>query len=146
MTSNEGVKMRTKSIGLSESNNNQIDNSAVEAKFPPEFRARLTGNGFIEFKPLSLDMMKKIVLKYVKEVQEERLDKLNIQVKLTDDVVDSIAKDGLAKQLGARPVKDLIEYKIIDQLTDLVLFGALKNLKAKKTVTVEKQGDNFVIK
>jgi ATP-dependent Clp protease ATP-binding subunit ClpA len=91
-------------------------------------------------------MMKKIVLKYVKEVQEERLDKLNIELKLTDVVVNSIAKEGLDKQLGARPVKDLIEYKIIDQLTDLVLFGNLKNLKTKKTVTIEKDGDNFIIK
>ena len=146
MTSNVGVKMRTKQIGLSEQSDKQIDSSVVEANFPPEFRARLTGNGFIEFKALTLDMMKKIVLKYVKEVQEERLDKLNIELKLTDEVVNSIAKEGLDKQLGARPVKDLIEYKIIDQLTDLVLFGNLKNLKTKKTVTIEKDGDNFIIK
>lgn len=34
-------------------------------------------------------------------------------------------------------MKDYIESKIIDPLTDLILFGDLKNLKKEKIVSVE---------
>lgn len=137
MTSNAGVDMSSKTIGISEgTNSSSINKGDIEQLFSPEFRARLTGNGPVEFKPLTKDSLEKIVHKYVSEVQRERLDKLNIELKLSKDAVNKLVEVGLSKQLGARPIKEEVENKVIEQLTDQVLFGNLKGLKAKKVVTV----------
>lgn len=138
MTSNAGVVTKTKSIGIGAQDNKtpSIDTNVINNLFSPEFRGRLTGNGPIEFKPLNEKVMTQIVNKYVAEIQETRLNKLKIKLELSDEVVGYLAKMGLEKNLGARPVKDYIESKIIDELTDEVLFGKLKNLNEFKTVKI----------
>jgi ATP-dependent Clp protease ATP-binding subunit ClpA len=137
MTSNAGVKVRSKSIGISAgSTDNSIDKGEIERLFLPEFRARLTGNGPIEFKPLSKETMEKIVVKNLNEIQKERLDKLNIKLDLDKETIERIAQIGEEKQLGARPVKEFMENEIMEPLTDMVLFGKLKNLKTMTTVKV----------
>lgn len=148
MTSNAGVVTKTKSIGIGAQDNKtpSIDTNVINNLFSPEFRGRLTGNGPIEFKPLNEKVMTQIVNKYVAEIQETRLNKLKIKLELSDEVVNYLAKMGLEKNLGARPVKDYIESKIIDELTDEVLFGKLKNLNEFKTVKIILKEDKIHLK
>lgn len=149
MTSNAGIENKTGSIGISNTvdNSSSINKLEIEKIFPPEFRGRLTGNGPVEFKPLSEDSLNKIVNKYIKEVQVERLNKLNIELKLSPKAVSRLVSIGLTKQLGARPIKDEVENKIIDQLSELVLFGKLKGLKKMTTVDVDlDKNNNFILK
>lgn len=152
MTSNAGVESSSSTIGigLSSAKNDSsstINKLEIEKLFSPEFRARLTGNGPVEFKPLAKDSLNKIVNKYIKEVQIERLNKLNISLELSSKVVDKLVSLGLTKQLGARPIREEVESKIIDQLTELVLFGKLKGLKKMTTVTVDlDKNGNFSLK
>ena len=137
MTSNAGTHSGKRGLGLGANNKELVvDNSEISKVFSPEFRARLTGNGPIEFNPLTKDLMIRIVKKYIEEIQEERLNKLKIKLKLSSDVQDKIAELGLSRNLGARPVKDFIENEIVEPLSDLILFGNLKGLKREKTVQV----------
>ena len=141
MTSNAGVmRSAAKTVGLVQPVNvpsSSINNLEIEKIFAPEFRARLTGNGPIEFQSLTFDTLKLIVTKTINEIQKERLDKLNIELSLSKEVVERIAKVGQEKNLGARPIKDYIEHEIIDPLSEKVLFGNLKGLKKKKVVKVQ---------
>lgn len=144
MTSNAGVSSVSKSIGLKQGNNEVINKIEIERFFAPEFRARLTGNGPVEFKPLDLETMKAIVVKTVDEIQRERLSKLNVTLEVSPEVVEKLAKIGEEKKLGARPVKDAIENDIIEPLTDMILFGPLKGLKKKKVVKAKLTADGVI--
>lgn len=144
MTSNAGIAMKGKPIGLGDKPEAKVDRSSIHRIFSPEFRARLTGNDFVEFKPLTKEMMVKIVHKYVAEIQEERLTKIKIKLELSDAVAQYLAGIGISKNLGARPIKDLIESQVIDPLTDLILFGKLKNLSRNKTVKVDMDENNEI--
>jgi ATP-dependent Clp protease ATP-binding subunit ClpA len=148
MTSNVGSSGYThKSMGLNADNEGQkMDKAEFERMFSPEFRARLSGSGAIEFHPISKEMMARIVDKFVTDIQVERLDKLKLKLVLTSQAKDKLIQLGLNKKLGARPVKDEMENSIIDPLTDLVLFGSLKNNKKEKIVKVDVSSDAFVLK
>lgn len=138
MTSNAGVvNKENKKIGLSNSKTQSIDMSVIESLFAEEFRGRLTGNGPIEFQKLSIETMKQIVMKYINEIQEERLNSKKIELVLSDEAVSFLAQKGLDKDLGARPVKDFIESHIMDELSDEILFGKLKNINKIKKVKVD---------
>ena len=147
MTSNAGVvTTKNKIIGIARQDAKNIDTNVIEYTFPPEFRGRLTGNAPIQFNPLTVEVMKQIVNKYVQEIQEARLNKLKIKLELAPEVVDKLADLGISRNLGARPVKDYIESKIIDNLTDEVLFGKLKKLKKEKVVTAVLVDDKITLK
>lgn len=135
MTSNAGVKS-VKNIGLMKGDSD-IDSKEVEKYFRPEFRARLTGNGPVEFKALTMDSLKMIVQKYIKEIEATRLNKLLIKIDLTPEALDFLAKEGESKNLGARPIKEAVESFIIDPLSEAILYGKLKDLKKEKVVKVE---------
>ena len=148
MTSNAGISIDgNKTIGInSNSNSNLIINKdEIEKMFPPEFRARLTGNGPVEFKPLTKEILLKIVDKNIAEIQSQRLNKFNIILNLDTKVKNYLADVGLKKQLGARPIKDEIESKIIDPLVEMVLFGKYKNLKHKTNVDVLLNKDDKIV-
>jgi ATP-dependent Clp protease ATP-binding subunit ClpA len=147
MTSNAGINANSNQVIGIASNNKQSDVNLNELNsfFPPEFRARLTGNGPIQFLPLGKDSLEKIVLKYMKEVQIERLDKIKVKLSLSKEALNQLIELGLSKQLGARPIKDAIEDKIIEQLTPLVLFGKLKGLKSEKEVLVKYKDSKFIL-
>ena len=134
MTSNSGVHTGRTMVMSADERMPTIDAQAIKNEFAPEFRGRLTGNGPIQFNPLSLDLLKKIVDKHLAEVQKERLDKLHVKLTITDQVREKIAQFGLDKQLGARPVRDHFEDQIVEQLKDLILFGELKGLKKDRQV------------
>lgn len=146
MTSNAGVKQSGRPIGFSGEQAPVIDKTEIEKFFPPEFRGRLSGNGPVEFNPLTKEMLLKIVDKYVSEIQAERLDRLKIKLVLSNEVRNKLAELGMSRQLGARPVKDFIENQVIEPLTDLVLFGSLRGLKKEKEVTAVLDSDKVVLK
>lgn len=147
MTSNAGTHVKSKTIGLNlEKESSMINQSEIERIFSPEFRARLTGNGPVEFNSLTKPILLKIVYKYVSDIQKDRLDKLKIKLDLSTEVANKISELGLKKDLGARPIKDYIENQIVEPLTDLVLFGKLKNLTKEKIVKVVLDGDQIKLK
>ena len=122
MTSNLGSK-ETKQIGFNPTAGFTADN-AVKKFFSPEFRNRL--DGIVNFAELSREIVKNIVRKFIRKLGEQVKER-NVTVKISPAAVDYLAGKGYNTELGARPLSRLIQEEIKTPLTDLLLFGELKN-------------------
>ncbi len=94
----------------------------VEKYFSPEFRNRL--DGIIFFNRLSQELMRKIVFKFIAQLQLS-LNERNIKLTLTDEAVDWFADKGFDPKMGARPLERLIRSSLQEKLADEILFGRL---------------------
>jgi ATP-dependent Clp protease ATP-binding subunit ClpC len=110
---------------------------ALKQNFRPEFLNRL--DDIIIFDILEQDTVKQIVGLQITDVKKRLLDK-NINLKITDAVIDFLAKEGYDPHYGARPVKRVIQNRILNQLAKLII---TKNLSSNDTVTVNVKGKNF---
>ncbi|MCG8333412.1 MAG: ATP-dependent Clp protease ATP-binding subunit ClpA [Proteobacteria bacterium] len=122
MTSNAGSAERgAKSIGFGATNQNK-EKDAVEKLFPPEFRNRLDAT--VTFNSLSIKVMKFIVDKFIREL-EEQLKNKKVTFQLTEGAKTWLAKKGYSEEYGARPLSRVIQKEIKDKLSDEILFGDL---------------------
>ena len=96
---------------------------AVENLFSPEFRNRL--DGIISFEGLSVEIMERIVDKFMAEM-EEQLKEKRVKIELTDAARSWLAQKGYDPAFGARPLGRLIQTEIKDRLADEILFGRLR--------------------
>jgi ATP-dependent Clp protease ATP-binding subunit ClpA len=125
MTSNAGSReMSAASIGFGDMNKDTESKGkkAVEKFFSPEFRNRL--DAIISFQALDLDIMEKIVDKFLKELNEQLVAK-KVVVNITPAVRTWLAKVGYDPKYGARPLDRVIQKEIKDHLSDDILFGRL---------------------
>ena len=126
MTSNAGAReMSSKSIGFGESKFHAADKGkkAIEELFNPEFRNRL--DGIIYFNPLNVAIMKRIVDKFIKELNDQLAAK-KVMLTLSDNARTWLAQKGYDPAYGARPLARLIQTRIKDILSDKILFGELE--------------------
>ena len=126
MTSNAGAReMSSKSIGFGGSEHHAADKGkkAIENLFNPEFRNRL--DGIIYFNPLNIRIMKKIVDKLMKELNDQLAVK-KVSLKLSDSARTWLAQKGYDPAYGARPLARVIQTEIKDVLSDKILFGKLE--------------------
>ncbi len=125
MTSNAGSReMSAASIGFGDVNKDTEfkGKKAIEKFFSPEFRNRL--DAIISFQALNLDIMEKIVDKFLKQLNEQLVTK-KVVVNITPAVRTWLAKVGYDPKYGARPLDRVIQKEIKDQLSDDILFGRL---------------------
>jgi ATP-dependent Clp protease ATP-binding subunit ClpB len=77
------------------------------------------------FRPLTIEHMKGIL-----EIQFEKLGRLlekqDIYLEMSEDLGNFLIKEGFDLQFGARPLKRLIQKKIMDQLSMALLDGRIK--------------------
>jgi ATP-dependent Clp protease ATP-binding subunit ClpB len=106
--------------------------------FRPEFLNRL--DDIITFNILSAEAIRKIVDLQVKIV-EERLKAKDIKLEIRPEVYDYLAKTGYNPQYGARPLKRLIQTKI---LTPVASFMVSQGVMQGGTVVVGMKGEEFV--
>ncbi|MEG2275563.1 MAG: ATP-dependent Clp protease ATP-binding subunit [Clostridia bacterium] len=113
----------------------------VELKdiFKPEFLNRL--DEIIVFNQLSEESVEKIARKLLKEFVE-RVTAMDIEVKVTDELIKYIAKEGFSKEYGARPLKRAIQANIEDKFAEEMLEG---RVKAKDKVVVDYKNEKIVI-
>lgn len=126
MTSNVGSReMSANRIGFNEEGKiEKGDNkSALKNAFAPEFLNRL--DAVITFNPLDIETIGKIVEKFINEVNQS-LSRKKIVIEPNKEVLNYLATEGVSLEYGARPMKRLIQEKIKDALTDLILEGKLK--------------------
>jgi ATP-dependent Clp protease ATP-binding subunit ClpA len=141
MTSNLGAKESDKnSIGFTEFAKSGEDDKAVNDFFAPEFRNRL--DSVIKFKKLSIEIVEKIVDKFIVSLNEQLKDK-QILIELSDTACKWLAKNGYNSKLGARPLARLIDNKIKSPLSREVLFGKLIN-GGKVTVDITNDEVEFL--
>ncbi len=90
--------------------------------FRPEFLNRL--DDILPFLPLRADEMYKIVEIQLKRVAK-RISERHVALAWSQDVVDSLAKEGYDPIFGARPLKRLIQHKVSNMLATAILEGRI---------------------
>lgn len=86
--------------------------------FRPEFINRL--DEIILFDILTPETIRQIVAMQVEEV-EQRLARKEIALTVSDDVLDYIAKEGYDPKFGARPLKRVIQSKILTPVASMMV-------------------------
>ena len=126
MTSNAGAReMAAANIGFgggAKEVNARKGTKAVEKIFSPEFRNRL--DEIVAFNPLSVEIMKLIVDKFMAEI-EQQVSARKVRIRLTDQARNWLARNGFSPEYGARPLSRLIQTEIKDVLSNELLFGRL---------------------
>lgn len=123
MTTNAGAADAGKPrIGFGDSDNSSKQEEEIRRLFTPEFRNRL--DGIMYFKPLSQDNIREVVTKFINELQL-KLDDKNVIISASDEALEWLALRGFDPQMGARPMKRLIDSKINEPLAEEILFGDL---------------------
>ncbi|MBC8394529.1 MAG: ATP-dependent Clp protease ATP-binding subunit ClpA [Deltaproteobacteria bacterium] len=127
MTSNAGAReMSTQTIGFGGDaalDTESKGKKAVEKFFSPEFRNRL--DGIITFKALDLEIMKRVVDKFIAELSDQ-LNAKKVSLSISGETRTFLAKKGHDPRFGARPLGRVIQTEIKDQLADEILFGRLE--------------------
>ncbi len=127
MTSNAGAReMSSPSIGFGRKEDDHRATKgmrAIESLFSPEFRNRLDGT--IVFNGLSIEIMERIVDKFISEIEAQLAEK-RIRLELSPAARLWLAKEGYDPVFGARPLSRLIQAEIKDVLADEILFGRLR--------------------
>ena len=95
---------------------------ALRGAFRPEFLNRI--DDVVIFQPLGLSDIEKIVDIQLKDVRA-RLARERMTLELSDAAVQSLALDGLDPVYGARPLKRLIQRRVVDQVANLIIAGEL---------------------
>lgn len=111
---------------------------ALKDHFRPEFLNRL--DEIVIFDILSEDAIAEIVKIQIEKVKE-RLEEKDIKVKISQPVLRFLSKEGYDPHYGARPLKRLIENKILNPLASLII---AKGIKGGGTVSVGMKGDQFL--
>lgn len=116
--------------------------SALKDHFRPEFLNRL--DDIIVFDILSEEAVRKIVDIQVAQVKG-RLTEKEIELTVTPEALTYLAKEGYNPQYGARPLKRLIQNRVLNPIASLIIG---RNLGKGGTVTVAvKEGKlDFAVK
>jgi ATP-dependent Clp protease ATP-binding subunit ClpB len=104
----------------------------------PEFLNRI--DEIIMFTPLSRDEIGEIVKLQFKHVQQS-LAEMGVSIEASDEALDWLAQLGYDPQFGARPLKRVIQKKILNELSKQILSGKIdKDSKIK----LDMFGNQFV--
>jgi ATP-dependent Clp protease ATP-binding subunit ClpA len=142
MTSNVGAKeLDANAIGFVKDEHVQDrTGKAVEKAFSPEFRNRL--DAIVPFDPLSLELMGRIVDKFVAKLSED-LAARKITLVLEDSARDWFARHGHDPKMGARPLERILKKEVQEAVVDEILFGELAE---GGTLTVSSAEDRITLK
>ena len=118
MTSNLGSEIIRDKTGYEEIK--QEIEKLLFKYFKPEFLNRI--DEIVTFKPLSQEIIKEITLLEIKKL-EKLLQSTGISIEISDNALDRLAELGYDPALGARPLKRVIQKKIQDRLSNMILEG-----------------------
>jgi ATP-dependent Clp protease ATP-binding subunit ClpC len=134
MTSNVGAEMikRQTSLGFELKRDEQLEEhlqyqemrkkliDSLKRVFRPEFINRV--DAVIVFRALNRESIKQIVQLELDKVSE-RLEEHDIVINPTPAALDLLAELGYDPEMGARPLKRIIQQKVEDALSDALLSG-----------------------
>ncbi|PAV28116.1 ATP-dependent Clp protease ATP-binding subunit [Virgibacillus profundi] len=119
MTSNAGTGVKPINVGFnSEAHESVATLENLAAYFKPEFLNRF--DAIINFNELSEENLLEIVDLMLEELQNT-IEENNINITISDAAKDELVRLGYDKRFGARPLRRVIQDKIENQLTDLIL-------------------------
>ncbi|WP_293902136.1 AAA family ATPase, partial [Phenylobacterium sp.] len=123
MTTNAGASDAQKnSIGFGRGKADDEVDEALKRLFTPEFRNRL--DAIVQFKSLTPEIIKLVVLKFVMQLEAQLADR-HVTIETSDEATDWLAKNGFDELYGARPLARVIQEHIKKPLADEILFGKL---------------------
>ena len=144
MTSNIGSQYidKMEQLGFASSRDNKTEYIQVKEKvlaslkdnFRPEFINRV--DDIIIFDILSTEAIRKIVDIQI-DVVRERLNNKEIKLEISEEALSYLAKEGYNPQYGARPLKRLIQNKILNPIASLIIS---KGIMKGGSVLVEMKG------
>ena len=138
MTTNAGAHdMSRASMGFNAQDHTSDGAEIIKKAFSPEFRNRL--DAIIPFNPLSIEVIKTVVDKFLVELQAQ-LDEKKVQLEVSEKARDWIADKGYDKTMGARPMQRLIQENIKKPLAEELLFGQFSSKGGVVYVDQEEDG------
>jgi ATP-dependent Clp protease ATP-binding subunit ClpA len=124
MTTNAGAQeMAKQAIGFGRGLREGEDEEAIKKMFSPEFRNRLDAT--IRFSGLSLEIIARVVDKFVLELEVQLADR-KVVIELSDEARAWVAEKGYDKIYGARPLARFIQEHLKKPLAEELLFGRLR--------------------
>jgi ATP-dependent Clp protease ATP-binding subunit ClpB len=139
LTDGQGRTVSFKNAVLIMTSNIAGGRAGVEAGFKPEFINRL--DDIVEFAPLSRDQIGEIVDLQVARVIT-RVREREIEMELTEDARTLIGNLGYDPTYGARPLKRVIQKRLVDPLALAILEG---RFLAGSTVRVDASEGELVL-
>ncbi|MCR9288374.1 ATP-dependent chaperone ClpB [Saprospiraceae bacterium] len=106
----------------------------------PEFLNRIDET--IMFQPLTKLNVREIVELQLNQVKEI-LEKQNIKLTIATDAMDWLAKEGYNPEFGARPIKRVIQKRVLNQLSKQMLLG---EVEANSHVVLDAFDDKIVFR
>jgi ATP-dependent Clp protease ATP-binding subunit ClpE len=119
MTSNAGTGEKQINVGFNREEHESVQTlENLSAYFKPEFLNRF--DSIITFNELTEESLLQIVDLMLAEL-EETIEENDISISVTDEAKHELVQLGYDSRFGARPLRRVIQDKIEDQLTDLIL-------------------------
>ncbi|NNE91953.1 MAG: AAA domain-containing protein, partial [Verrucomicrobiales bacterium] len=114
----------------------ELVSAALKGHFRPEFLNRVD-------ETIIFDRLNEEDLKQIVEIQLERVKKRlgaqGLDLELTDSALALIAKEGYDPAYGARPLKRVIQHRLLDSLSLDILEGKYKDGDAVKVDAIDDQ-------
>lgn len=143
MTSNLGSSDNERNnIGFGTQEKSGEDDKALKEFFKPEFRNRL--DLVCKFNKLDVLAIKKIVIKFAEDLKKTLTEKHNINLTLTEPVIEYLADKGYDKKMGARPLARKIDELIRVPLSKKILFERIKNAQITAVLNDDKIDFNIL--
>ena len=144
MTSNLGSQLiRENCEVLTDNNREEVLNRTKNEVFEllkqtirPEFLNRI--DELIMFTPLQQSEIRDIVDLQIKHVQK-LLERNGVQLEVTSEAVDLFAHEGYDPQFGARPVKRVLQRRLLNELSKQIIAGSVDT--EKQVVIDARDGD-----
>ncbi|MHC6246473.1 ATP-dependent Clp protease ATP-binding subunit [Lactobacillus delbrueckii] len=137
MTSNAGQGIKTASVGFAaENNKNEAEETrkVMSQYFKPEFLNRF--DDIIQFHPLSKGNLLQIVNLLLDKTNAMVSDQ-GLHITVTDAAKDKLVEEGYDPEMGARPLRRVIQEEIEDKVADY----KLDHTEAKQLVADLKDGE-----
>jgi ATP-dependent Clp protease ATP-binding subunit ClpB len=131
MTSNAGAQLIQDNFAKIDGDNNEeiVERTKFEVidllrkTIRPEFLNRI--DEVIMFQPLSRKQIRKIVdIQF--NIIKKRLTESGIFIEASDEVLNYLGEEGFDPQFGARPLKRVLQRRILNELSKEILAGNIK--------------------
>ena len=146
MTSNLGSELIQHHIDEGEMSESEMAKTKEEImnmlrqRIRPEFLNRI--DEVVMFKPLDLTQVREIVKLQLNQLAET-LEKNDIMVSATEKAIDSLANQGYDPAMGARPIKRIIQRKLLNELSKQILE---EKINPKDNILIDVEDDTFVFR
>src|SRR5699024_5047689 len=119
MTSNAGTGVKEINVGFNPEQHDSVTTlEMLSDYFKPEFLNRF--DSIIRFNELSKEHLLEIVDLMLTELQDT-IEENDISITITTEAKEKLVDLGYDPRFGARPLRRVIQDKVEDQLTDLIL-------------------------